>query len=368
MIYFDNAATSRFKPSTVIDAIRTNLSRSANSGRSGHNDAIFMETQIENCRNYLIDRLGDFQLVFTKSCTEALNLGIFGSVRKGFNVVTTTNEHNSVLRPLFELEKQGVIKLYVFNTHAKSVDINAFDEYLMKIKHVDMIVVGGASNVTGCVNDIGKIGELKKNYNAKLLVDGAQSVPYIPANFENVDMIACPAHKGLHGVQGLGFLAFKKDVDLKPLVFGGTGTASLNTLQPLDYPEAFEAGTQNSLGIMALYEGAKWTYEHIDSIRSHIKTLGEHLIYKLKKAGYTVYSDDPTLGVISFNIGNADSAPVADYLNENGIEVRSGLHCSPLMHTNLGTLNQGAVRVSLGVGNTVNEVNYLLNVLNKFNA
>ncbi|MDE6303135.1 MAG: aminotransferase class V-fold PLP-dependent enzyme, partial [Clostridia bacterium] len=251
MLYLDNAATSRFKPQAVIDCINYDLRHSANSGRSGHDDCINAGLKIENCRRYIKEQLGaddNYELIFTKNCTEALNLAIFGSIQGGESVFTTTNEHNSVLRPLFELERRGVIKLTVLDTRGKAVNT---DELRLRAAGSDVLVLGGACNVTGATLDLQEVGRIAEEIGARLIVDGAQSVPMLHTDISasHIDMLACAGHKGLHGVQGTGFLIVNKNTPLRPMLYGGTGTYSLSLTQPQQMPDGYEAGTLFAGGI-----------------------------------------------------------------------------------------------------------------------
>jgi selenocysteine lyase/cysteine desulfurase len=359
MIYLDNAATSRFKPKSVIDAVLYDLKNSANSGRSGHKAAIEAGIRIENCRAFLLKSLGaenGYNIVFTKNCTEALNLAMLGSLKGGERVVTTANEHNSVLRPLFELKNKGVIQLFIV---AQNENGSISHEHLARaMSQADVAVLSPVSNVTGARINTAVIGEYAARYGVRFIVDGAQSVPLcgIDMSAQNIDMLACPAHKGLHATQGVGFLIFRETIKLKPMLYGGTGTASFSTLQPVEAPEAYEAGTQYAGGIAALLEGAKWSFSNAPKTKKIIASLGDELVYYLKSIGATVYTKDPSAGVVSFNLHDADSALVAEELDERGIAVRSGLHCAPLVHRFLRTEKQGAVRASIGVDNTDREI------------
>lgn len=367
MLYLDNAATSRFKPQGVADALIYDLKHSANSGRSGHSDAVNAGIRIENCRYYLKSELGaseGYDIVFTKNCTEALNLAILGLIKGGERVLTTSNEHNSVLRPLFELESRNMITLTVIDTHGKKLDLAELTE---KAPYADIIVLGGACNVTGATADLNTAGKIAKANGAILIADGAQSVPTLSVNMgeSGIDMLACPGHKGLHGVQGTGFLIFKSDIKLRPLLSGGTGTYSSNVYQPTEAPDAFEAGTLFAGGISALYEGAKWSFNHAPVTRKNFNDLTSSLLYNLKNSKCTLYTDETATGVVAFNVGDTDSSYVAELLNDNGIAVRSGLHCAPLVHKALGTDTQGAVRVSLGVETTAKDIAYFSSVIEK---
>lgn len=361
MIYLDNAATSHFKPQCVYNAIRYDLQNSANSGRSGHKLSIGASERIEKTRQYLKAVLGandNHELVFTKNCTEALNLALFGYLTRSMTVAVDAFSHNSALRPLHELYKKNKIDL-----------ITLYPKDFENIENVkaDLFVINAVSNVTGRVLDLKTIIEKCHRNGAKVLVDGAQAVPLIDCDVtkNDIDMLAVPGHKGLHGVQGTGFLIFKKDLHLKPLIFGGTGTSSLSLLQPDDLPDGLESGTQNSAGISALYAGAKWTFEHLDEYKANVKRLSNELISFLHGADFDVYTDDTTTGVVSFNSKLFDSSYVSDFLDDDNIAVRSGLHCAPLVHKFLGTDKIGAVRVSFGIDNTVGELYRLFGSLEK---
>lgn len=351
MIYLDNAATSRFKPKSVLDAINFDILHSANSGRSGHDEAIGASMRINACREYLKQVLGaddEYEVIFTKSCTEALNLAIFGSLQQNDRVVTSQNEHNSVLRPLFRLKEQGKISLTILNLDENGkINLNELREIA---KDSDVFVFGGASNITGATANVYEIGKIAKEHGIRFIVDGAQSVPICPLNIKeyNVDMLACPAHKGLHGIQGCGFLLVKRDIPLIPLIYGGTGAFSQDLSPALQMPESYEAGTQFSGGISALHYGAEWSYKNLNNTRKNLIRLTKNAIYNLKQLNATLYTREYDCGIISFNIADIDSGYIADFLNELGVCVRGGLHCAPLVHKHLNTLEQGAVRVSFG--------------------
>lgn len=360
MVYLDNAATSHFKPKCVYDALMHDLSNSANSGRSGHKLALSRAMDIEKTRGFLLSKFGGENLVFTKNCTEALNLAIFGFLKDGMRVVTTENEHNSVLRPLKALEGLGVITLLI----VKSKDgYTPFESLVSAGKTADLVVVTLSSNVNGASNDLCALKSALKNSKAKIFVDGAQGVPYLPFDMSCGDMLALPAHKGLHGIQGVGALIVGEGVCLKPLVYGGTGTESFSPTQPTTMPEGYEAGTLFSGGICAFGAGARWTFDHIDHIRKNVKNLASECAYHLGDMGFRVYSKEFDTGIVTFNVGDTDSQKVASFLDEKDIAVRGGIHCSPLVHKHLGTEKQGAVRVSFGVDNTKKDTLKLLSAL-----
>ena len=369
MIYLDNAATSAFKPKGVFEALNYDLSHSANSGRSGHRYALDAAMKIEDCRRFFLSAMNapeeEYCVAFTKNCTEALNLGIFGFLRAGMRVVTTAYDHNSVLRPLFELEKRKKIELMVIRPDESGRILPSHLD--SALQNADFCAVSLASNVTGARIDLASFSASAQKYGVVTLLDGAQAVPLVKPDFKKhmPDMLALPGHKGLHGPQGTGLLIFRKDLKLQPLLMGGTGTASDSTYQPLEPPEALEAGTLFSGGIAALHAGAKWSFEHRERNGAVIKRLAEELIDYLKGLGAELYTDDPTLGVVSFNLRGKDSSFVANALAEKDIAVRGGLHCAPLAHTALGTLSRGAVRASIGADNTEKDIYLFVAALEK---
>ena len=369
MIYLDNAATSAFKPKGVFEALNYDLSHSSNSGRSGHRYALDAAMKIEDCRRFFLSAMNapeeEYCVAFTKNCTEALNLGIFGFLRAGMRVVTTAYDHNSVLRPLFELEKRKKIELMVIRPDESGRILPSHLD--SALQNADFCAVSLASNVTGARIDLASLSASAQKYGVVTLLDGAQAVPLVKPDFKKhmPDMLALPGHKGLHGPQGTGLLIFRKDLKLQPLLMGGTGTASDSTYQPLEPPEALEAGTLFSGGIAALHAGAKWSFEHRERNGAVIKRLAEELIDYLKGLGAELYTDDPTLGVVSFNLRGKDSSFVANALAEKDIAVRGGLHCAPLAHTALGTLSRGAVRASIGADNTEKDIYLFVAALEK---
>lgn len=369
MIYFDNAATSRFKPKCMINALKHEILNSSNGGRSGHKDAINTAIAISNARETISGFLGCKTVIFTKNCTEALNLAIMGTLKKNQHIITTVNEHNSTLRPLFRLERNKAIRLTVVNPD-KNLSINPTHIERLINKDTYLIAINAVSNVTGAVSNIEKIGNIAKQHNVMLLVDGAQAIPHITLNMKkmNIDFLACAGHKGLHGPQGTGFLAINTNEDILPMLYGGTGTNSDSVYQPYTIPETLEAGTLNSGGIIALGKATQWTMDNLDKINSKIEQINSIILYGLKNMNNVeVYTPDGCkTGVITFNIKGATSSEIGDILNERyNIAVRAGLHCAPLIHNHLNTLDRGAVRVSVGYNNTEREANILINAIQK---
>ncbi len=356
-IYLDSSATSRYKPRAVIKRVEKELKNSANAGRGGHRAAMRALETIEECRERIESVTFPGNVIMTKSCTEAVNLAVFGA-RYGGEIITSVYEHNAVLRPLEKLKKSGVAVRYL-----TSPDGVITPDLLKRNlnKKVSLVALSEMSNVTGTVQPIDELGSLLADYGIPFLVDGAQSLGHTYSKYTGVTMIAGAGHKSLHGPQGTGFLCYRKEYKLSPILFGGTGTNSLSLIQPDEPPEGFEAGTLNTAGIGGLSEGIRWTEKRKADIVAHAEKLSAKLIDGLKSVGgVKIYSNNLN-GVISFNIADMPSTAVADVLDSDfGIATRAGIHCAPLIHRWLGTLSQGAVRASIGCKNTLSDIDRLV--------
>ncbi|MDR3185284.1 MAG: aminotransferase class V-fold PLP-dependent enzyme [Christensenellaceae bacterium] len=360
-IYLDNAATTRFKPRKATNAVIKTFKSSANPGRSSHSSAISLALIIEETRALISKHFGFSNVVFTKNCTEALNLAIFGSNLNG-EVITSVFEHNSILRPLKKLESEKKIKIRFVKPASNEITVDEVIQILNS--KTSAIILSEMSNVTGAIHEIEKIAKLAKENNVISIIDTAQSLGHLYTLYENVNILCASGHKGLHGPQGTGFLAFNESTRLNPLLYGGTGTMSISIEQPTSMIEGLESGTLNTLGIAGLKEGIEWTMSHIEAVRKHIHELSYILISNLRNiSGITIYSDNLS-GVISFNIGELASTFVSDILSKKyNISVRSGLHCAPLAHRHLGTLKQGTVRASIGWNNSINDIEKLISAI-----
>lgn len=369
MIYFDNSATSRFKPKCVIDEYNRFVLNSCNSGRSGHKDCIKTATKVLLTRENIKSRLGandDYEVLFTQNCTESLNMAILGYVKPSSHVITTIYEHNSVLRPLKYLEDNfGVKVTYLMPDLTGKIMPSQIESAICD--DTTLVIVNQTSNVTGISQDIGEIGKITKQHNIRLLVDTAQSLGHEQIEMQNfnIDMLASCGHKGIHGMQGIGILVVKKDIALKHIKFGGTGTDSDLLTQPDHYPEGYECGTLNTGGVLSLSKAFDWTYSNFNELNRHYKYLSGEIIYGLKSMRkITCFSDFPST-VISIKVDDYSSSEVAEILNNHNIAVRSGLHCAPKIHEYLGTINDGLCRISIGFNNTLSDCHTLLNVLSK---
>ncbi len=375
MIYLDNAATSWPKPRGVMDAmLKTMRDFGANPGRSGHRMAINAGRILFYVRQAMCDlfHVSDpFQFVFCFNCTDALNLAIKGCLDDGDHVITTSLEHNSVLRPLKELEWQGKIDLTVVPSGPHgTVEAKQIQKALCP--NTKLVVVNHVSNVTGAIQPIRAIGKICENHGALFLVDGAQSAGILPLDLEAmpIDYYAFAGHKGLLGPQGTGGLYIKKGRTLKPLREGGTGSNSESWFQPEDIPDRYESGTLNTPGIAGLGAGIRFILKHQKEILQKERELTRELIEGLLEIeGVRVYGPPlnlPRTGVVSFNIRSLQSGMVGDILDRDyQIACRAGLHCAPLVHRGQGTIDQGTVRISLGFFNTRDEIHQCLAAIQK---
>ncbi len=367
MIYLDNSATTLIKPKSVISAVHEAIINfSANPGRSGHNASIKCALKIEQARETLAKHFGlslPQNVIFTANCTTALNMAIFGYLKKGDHVVTTENEHNSVLRPLEALKQEGIID-YSIAFQSSPLGIKLEDIRPLVKNNTTMIITNHISNVNGCKTDIKEIGKFCKQKGLLYLVDCAQSCghEHISMEEDNINLLSFAGHKGFYAPLAIGGLLINTDKTAKPLLHGGTGTNSLELFQPSTLPERLESGTISSPLILGLDAGVKFVEEHFDEIRYKLDDLTTYLNFELNKLGFQVYTEPENAnGVIAFNIEDYDSAEIATILNEKyGICVRGGYHCAPIKHKALGTIGQGAVRVSLSYFNTFTEVQKLI--------
>lgn len=367
MIYFDNSATSFYKPDIVKQKVIVAMEKyTANAGRSGHKPAQEVAEIVFNTREMVKNFFNakNYEVIFTKNCTEALNLAILGTLKPGDHVITSMFEHNSVLRPLEYLKSKGVEVTYL---DCELKDFASQFESAIK-QNTKMLITTAMSNVTGDSVDISQIGLLCEKHNIIYLVDGAQASGHVDIDLTEscVDMYAFAGHKGLLAMTGVGGLVVKKGTILSPLIFGGTGTESERLIQPLDFPEGYESGTLPIIPIISLNAGISYLMANKILIYNKETKLSNYLSNKLMNLPFIdCYFDEGFRTVFSFNIKNMDSSYVANCLSENyDICVRSGLHCAPKAHKFLGTLNKGgAVRVSIDFFNTKEEIDRLINAL-----
>ena len=373
MIYFDNAATGGRKPDQVLTAVSAAVKVCANPGRSGHKLSLSCAKDVQNCRNALneyFDGYGFDRVVFTKNCTEALNIAIFGVLKKGDHVVTTCMEHNSVLRPLEYLKKTGTITYDVCGLSGEAVDGNANvrpEDIRALIKpNTRMVIVTTASNVNGAIPPLAEIrATIPKN--VLLLCDGAQGGGHVTLKMKGagMDLLALAGHKGLMGIQGSGALLFSDRVDPAPFMYGGTGSISLSLDMPDFYPDGLEAGTLSFPAIISLLEGVRYFAVHEQQTQSRLLMLSSYFLSGLHSLeNYVVYSKANPCGIVAFRHKQLQSEYIASILSSRyDIAIRSGLHCAPLMHEALGTLDDGLCRVSFSHFNSEREIDSLLAAL-----
>ncbi|MCK9460716.1 MAG: aminotransferase class V-fold PLP-dependent enzyme [Proteobacteria bacterium] len=375
MIYFDNAATSWPKPDTVPAAMERFLrEHGANPGRSGHALSIEAGRVVFDARDRVsrLFGLGDpLSVVFTKNATEALNLALQGLLQPGDHVITSTMEHNSVLRPLRFLEGRGVAVSRVPCTADGTLDPAEVERSISA--KTRLIVLSHASNVVGTLCPIAEIGRLTADREILFCVDAAQTAGAVPIDMAAmcIDLLAFTGHKSLYGPQGTGGLCIGERAKgrLRPLMFGGTGSASDSDVHPDFLPDCFEAGTLNAVGLAGLAAGLEFVEGRgLAAIREHETALIARLIDGLRgiprvRVLGTGDAKRQT-AVVSFNLDGWSCSEVATALEERaGICCRAGLHCAPLAHRQLGTFPEGAVRLSLGIFNTETEIAAALEAL-----
>ena len=373
MIYLDNAATTYPKPECVYEAIMDCMKNyCANPGRAGHKLAMKAAREIYDTRENIAKLFNvdnPMNIVFTNNATDSLNLAIKGLVKSGDHIITTSMEHNSVIRPIKALEKNNVENTVV--QCDKDGFLNIEDLRNAIKPNTKLIVTTHASNVCGTLIDIKSVGEVAKENNILYLVDASQTagVYDIDTKKINVDMIAAPGHKCLLGPQGIGVLYIREGLELNILKEGGTGSKSEDLFQPNLLPDKYESGTHNTPGIVGLNQGVKFILEKgIDNIRKHEEDLCEYMLNRLEEVpNIVIYGPKDSkkrAAVISINIGNMDSGEITFLLDsEYDIATRSGIHCAPLAHKTLGTLEQGAVRFSLGYFNTKQDIDIAIKAL-----
>ena len=362
MIYLDNASTTHKKPKSVTtNVIRALNKYSVNAGRGGYPLSIEAGNIVLNTRQDLSDffDLGNpNNVIFTSSCTMAINLAIRGTMQKGGHIVATIFEHNSVLRTLDDIKtKFGIDYTLVEPNKHGNIDVNEIENAIKPNTY--MLITIHASNVTGHTQDIYKIGNFVAKHNLIYMVDAAQSAGHIEIDMQlaHINLLTIAGHKGLYAPQGIGVLLIN-GTKVLPLLTGGTGTHSANITQPTDTPEGLESGTLALPSIMGLSAGLNYVKHNFVTLNKKIKYFTKYLIDELCKIqNVIVYSKYNDVGVVSFNIGNIPSSEIADQLYKmHAICVRSGLQCAPLIHKYHGTLQQGMVRISISSFNTKQEI------------
>ena len=365
MIYMDNAATTMHKPQEVIDAVVSAMSSMGNAGRGASEAALSASRIIYDTREGLAKLFGAEnarQIAFTSNSTESLNIAIKGILDPGDHVITTVLEHNSVLRPLYEMEKKGT-ELSVIGCNEKGMPDIAAMEAAIK-ENTKMIICTNGSNLTGNYVDVAVMGQMAHKHGLIFVVDASQTAGVFPIDVQkmDIDILCFTGHKGLLGPQGTGGIYVKEGIQIRPLKTGGSGIQTYSKEHPVQMPTALEAGTLNGHGIAGLHAALGYLEKTgIDNIRKKEENLMWRFYNGVKDVPgvkiYGDYSQKERCAIVTLNIGDYDSSEVSDeLLMEYDISTRSGGHCAPLMHEALGTVEQGAVRFSFSHYNTEEEV------------
>jgi cysteine desulfurase family protein len=376
IIYLDNAATSHPKPEAVVQAMTAFMREvGGNPGRSGHRLSIEAGRIVFEARERIAALFGvgdSSRVIFGQNATEAINLGLKGLLRKGDHVITSSMEHNSVMRPLRALEREGVALTVVRCSREGFLDPGEIGRAIRKNSR--MVVLTHASNVVGTLLPLEPIGEMCRRQGILFMVDAAQTagVMSIDVEREKIDLLAFTGHKALFGPQGTGGLVIGRRVDektLQPLKRGGTGSRSEFEEQPDFLPDLCESGTPNTVGLAGLRAGLDFILEvGIEKIRDHERKLTSRLIQGLLRiSGAIVYGSgeaEKQCATLSFNLKNWTPSDLSFRLDEEfGILTRVGLHCAPLAHKTVGTFPEGTVRVSMSYLNTEEEVEQTLKAI-----
>jgi cysteine desulfurase family protein len=368
LIYLDNAATSYPKPESVYTFMdRSFRKHGVNPGRSGYDLCLEAGQLVDDTRRQLTTLFGGGdhnRLVFGYNSTDMLNLAIFGLLQRGDHAVTTTLEHNSVLRPLYHLARdQGVEVDHVPFDGRGFVDPDGVRARIRA--NTRLVVVNHGSNVIGTVQPVGEIGRICRERGVRFLVDASQTAGKVPIDVERmqIDALAFTGHKSLFGPTGIGAMYVREGVDIRHTRAGGTGVRSAVRGHLEEYPYRLEYGTGNVLGIAGLHAGVEWlTAKGLHTVHAHEFALTERLRDGLRAIeSVTLYcQDDLTdhIGVIAFNVNGMDAADVGTMLDvDYSVACRTGLHCAPLVHEQLGTVAlRGAVRLSVGPFNTLEHI------------
>ena len=380
LIYLDNAATSWPKPEAVYQAMENFMRHAgASPGRSGHRLSIDAGRVVYEAREILalLFNLDDpLRIIFTKNATEALNLAICGVLHPGDHVITSSMEHNSVMRPLRALEEEGV-ELTVVRCSAQGFLDPADLENAIKA-NTRLIILNHASNVVGTLLPVAEIGSIARRHNVLFCVDAAQTAGVYPIDMKamDIDLLAFTGHKSLFGPPGTGGLCIGKGLEdiLVPMIRGGTGSHSESEYQPNFLPDKYESGTPNTVGLAGLTAGVQFVFSQgIDNLRMSEEKLTRNLIEGIQAIpNVTLYGSGDVrkqVAVLSINIAGLSSSEVAMHLDEDyDIMCRPGLQCAPVAHKTLGTFPSGTVRLSPGHFSTEDNIKTTLDAIAKIAA
>lgn len=357
MIYLDNAATTFPKPQCVIDAVTEFMQKyGGNPGRGGHYLSDIAAEKVLECREEFASLIGTKnpeRIIFTKNTTEAINLAIKGTLKKGDEIIISSMEHNSVLRSCVNLEGKGITVKIARADHKGFVSADTVSSLITS--HTKMICIIHASNVVGTVNPVREIYKIAQMKGIIMLVDAAQSGGILEIDTSCGDMIAFAGHKALYGPFGTGALYIKPGVFPDTLIEGGTGSLSESALMPNIFPDKYEAGTLNACGIAGLCEGIKFIKR--EGAYEKELAMARFLREEISAVKGVKILGDPEIGVVGIHTKAHDCVDICTRLNsEYHIASRAGLHCSPMAHRTLGTVTSGLLRFSTGFFNTKEEV------------
>ena len=366
MIYLDNGATTYHKPEAVIQAVADAMRHMGNSGRGSHQASLGASRTIYDTRVLVSELFGlgnPLQVAFTANSTASLNMAVQGIFSPGDHVITTMLEHNSVLRHLYRMRENGVELTIVRADRLGNIRYEDMEAAIRP--NTKGIICTHASNLTGNLVDIARVGEICRRASLVFILDASQTAGVfdIDMGMMGIDVLCFTGHKSLMGPQGTGGICVREGISIRPLMAGGSGTHSYSELHPSDMPEALEAGTVNGHGIAGLHAALEFIKETgMESIRNREQLLMRRFYQGVSDIrGVTVYGDfsrmDLHAPVVALNIRDHDSGEVSDGLAmDYGIYTRAGAHCAPLMHQALGTVEQGAVRFSMSYYNTEEEM------------
>lgn len=345
-----------------------------NPGRGGHRLALCAGRVVESCREEICGLLGmesPERVIFTSGCTEALNLAMTGTLHRGDEVICSHAEHNAVMRLLDRYQRSGQITVHVLQPDETGV---LHPDTLRRAisPRTALVVICHASNVTGVLQPVAALGRVCQELRVPLLVDAAQTAGTEDVRMDTLhaSMIALPGHKGLLGPQGVGVLALGPHMNPEPLICGGTGSASESMEQPHLLPDRYESGTMNLPGIAGLLAGVRFVRRHQAEIAEYEQALAARLrnqVEDLPCLHLLGHPDAPKTGIVSF-VTPMDTSRLADALDAAGVAVRGGLHCAPAAHRWLGTLESGAIRASVGIYNTEQEMDDTAAILRRLLA
>ena len=376
MIYLDNAATTMKKPQCVIDAVVAAMSHMGNAGRGATTAALDASRVIYDTREKLSDLFNlqnPSRVAFTCNSTESLNTAIKGILSSGDHAITTALEHNSVLRPLYDLQAKGMELSIVDCDENGNIDYNDFEKLIKE--NTKAIVCTHVSNLVGNVLDVKKIGSIAKKHNVIFIVDASQSAGVFPIDMKdmNIDILCFTGHKGLLGPQGTGGICVREGIDVRPLKVGGSGVNTFSKEQPVEMPTHLEAGTLNGHALAGLNAALDYLKEEgIDNIQKREEELMFRFyngIKDIKDIKIFGNFENKRAAIVTFNVGDIDSAAFSDELSfAYDISTRAGAHCAPLMHKAMNTVEQGAVRFSFSHYNTEEEIDTAIKAVKEIAA